>query len=597
MDEFKLIALFLSVFLLSFLLFKEVKKRNKNWLILRLIASTIAVASLFFLIYPIKYEISKTVKKEEFYLLTKGADLDSVSKSNAQLFTLDSGIYQSNSKNKIKFLPDLSYYLSEHPEIKTINLYGEGLENSELKNMVNYKINYKPIENINGIKKCNWQKTIINTNDLVVEGKYKNDSDQSVNMVLNGLGTNLDSVTIKANEEINFSLKAITNQVGYFTYHIAAIQNKDTLEHEAIPFEVIEKQLVKVLFLASAPDFEYKFLKNWLYQNNYSLALRTRISKEKFSSDFLNLAAINLNNLNKNLWQKFDLIIADDAELASLGSQGKYALNSQIDEGLGLLVRTGDEKPTSTYAAGFSVNILAVKQAQGFSFKMINYEDKTSPLIIENPVQLNPITTHQPLVLDDKGKIYADSKVSGVGKIVITTIPNSYQWFIKGNQKDYAKYWSVIINNTIRKIDLKEEILLKDAFPKIYGKVLLIYKGNKQNKIPKISVEDIAIGPIQNQNFSNEWAATFWPSKSGWNKVDVNGLVKKVYIFDKKSWLAANQIEKISNTLNFIKNNQIHSPKSEIVIQKEIKEVSKWLFFMLFLFSCGFLWFESKISD
>ncbi len=597
MEEFKLISLILSVFLLAFLIFKEAKRKNKNWLILRLIASVIAVGSLFFLIYPMKYEVSKSVKKEEFYLLTKGANLDSVSKSNAQLFTLDSGIYQNNSKNKIKFLPDLSYYLSEHPEIKTINLYGEGLENSDLKSLINYKINYKPIENINKIKNCNWQKTITNTDDLVVEGKYKNDSDKPVNVVLNGLGTNLDSVSIKANEEANFSLKGKTNQLGYFTYHIEAIQNKDTLAYEAVPFEVIEKQPVNVLILASTPDFEYKFLKNWLYQNNYSLALRTRISKEKFSSDFLNLPTVNINNLNKNLLQKFDLIIADDAELANLSSQENNVLNSQIDEGLGLLVRIGDEKPTSNYAAGFSVNSLAVKQAQGFSFKMINDEDKTSPLIIENPVQLNSILTHQPLVLDDKGKIYTDSKVLDVGKIAMTSISNSYQWAIKGNQKDFAKYWSEIISNTIKKVDLKKEVLLKDAFPKIYDKAVLIYKGSNDNKIPKISVEGIAISPIQNQNFSNEWAAPFWPSKLGWNKVDVSGLIKQVYIFDKKSWLAANQIEKIGNTLNFIKNNQIHSPKSEIITEKQIKEVTKWLFFVLFLLSCGFLWFESKISD
>ncbi|OAQ39552.1 hypothetical protein A5893_08120 [Pedobacter psychrophilus] len=596
MEEFKLIALFLSVFLLAFLLFKEVKRRNKNWLILRLIASVIAVGSLFFLIYPIRYEVFKSVKKEEFNLLTEGANLDSVSKSNAQLFTLDSGIFQNNSKNKIKFLPDLSYYLSEHPEIKTINLYGEGLENSELKKLINYKINFKPIKNINGIQNVSWQKTITNTDDLIVEGKYKNGSDKSVNLVLSGLGTNLDSVSIKANEEANFSLKGKTNQIGYFTYHIAAIQNKDSIVNEAVPFEVIEKQPVKVLILASNPDFEYKFLKDWLYQNNYALALRTRISKEKFSSDFLNLTTTNLNNLNKNLLQKFDLIIADDAELTNLSNQEKYALNSQIDEGLGLLVRIGDEKPTSTYAAGFSVNSLAVKQAQGFSFKMINDEDKTSPLTIENPVQLNPVKTHQLLVLDDKGKIYTDSKVSGIGKIAITSISNSYQWAIKGNQKDYAKYWSVIISNTIKKVDIKEDVLLKDEFPKIYNENTLLYKSD-DNKTPKISVENIAIAPMQNQNFSNEWSATFWPTKSGWNKVEINGLVKQVYIFDNKSWLAANQTKKIRNTFNFIKNNQVNSPKSETITEKQIKEVSNWLFFMLFLLSCGFLWFEAKISD
>ncbi len=597
MEEFKLIALFLCVFLLMFLIFKEVKRTNKNWLFLRLITSIIAVASLFFLIYPLKYEVSQTVKKEEFILLTKGANLDSVLKTNTQLFTLDSEIYSGNSKSKIKFLPDLSYYLSSHPEIKTINLYGEGLDNYELKKLINYKINFKPIKNINGIQYCNWQRTITNTDDFIIEGNYKNESKKSVKLVLTGLGNKLDSVKINPNEEANFSLKGKTNQTGYFTYHLTAIQNKDTLANESIPFEVIEKQPIKVLILASSPDFEFKFLKNWLYQNNYSLALRTRISKDKFSSDFSNLSTINLNNLNKNLLQKFDLIIADDAELASLGNQEKYVLNSQIDNGLGLLIRIGEEKPVSTYATEFSINNLAVKQPQGFSFKMIDYDDKTSPLIIENPVQLNSKSIYQSLVLDDKGKIYSENKIYGAGKITITTIPNSYQWAIKGNQKDYAKYWSTIINNTIKKINLKDAVLLTEQFPKIYDEATLLYNDNDENKVPKISIENSAISPIQNQNFSNEWAGTFWPIKAGWNKVDIKGLEKQVYIFDKNSWQAATQLERISNTLSFIRNNQIHSPKSQIIVYKQVKEVTKWLFFMLFLLSCGFLWFETKISD
>ena len=138
---------------------------------------------------------------------------------------------------------------------------------------------------------------------------------------------------------------------------------------------------------------------------------------------------------------------------------------------------------------------------------------------------------------------------------------------------------------------------MKDQFPKIYDEATLLYKGSNENEVPNISVGNIAIAPIQNQNFSNEWAGTFWPIKSGWNKVYINELEKQVYIFDKNSWQAATQLERISNTLNFIKNNQIHSPKSQIITYKQVKEVSKWLFFMLFLLSCGFLWFETKISD
>jgi hypothetical protein len=350
------------------------------------------------------------------------------------------------------------------------------------------------------------------------------------------------------------------------------------------------------LILAAAPDFEYKFLRDWLYQNNFALALRTRISKDKFSTDFFNREKGNLGNVNQNLLQQFDLLIADDAVLANLNSQERNAINTKIENGLGLLIRIGDEKPTSYWAKEFSFSSLADKQDKGFSFKIFNEENKTTPLTVENPFYVNAQSGHQPLVFDEKGKIWVDSKISNQGKLAITTLPSSYKWFMKGQKKDYKKYWSALIGNIVKKKEVIEQLSLKNQFPKTNEETMLVYQSNSENNAPKINIENSAIAPIQNQNFPNEWAATFWPKKAGWNKVELNGLEKQVYIFGQEDWQTAHQFQKISNNLKIISESSKNRAEAKVISEIQFKEVSKWIFFFFFLMSCGFLWYEAKLS-
>jgi hypothetical protein len=64
-----------------------------------------------------------------------------------------------------------------------------------------------------------------------------------------------------------------------------------------IPVFVESQATLKVLILSSSPDFENKFLKNWLFENQYVCAVRSAISKNKFSTEFLNSTKINLDQI------------------------------------------------------------------------------------------------------------------------------------------------------------------------------------------------------------------------------------------------------------------------------------------------------------
>ncbi|RYD73882.1 MAG: hypothetical protein EOP55_16240, partial [Sphingobacteriales bacterium] len=78
--EFKYAVLILSLLLLIFLLYKEIKRASKARLWWRIFASIIAVGCFALLIIPVKYKSGFKHNANEISLLTKGADLDELAK-------------------------------------------------------------------------------------------------------------------------------------------------------------------------------------------------------------------------------------------------------------------------------------------------------------------------------------------------------------------------------------------------------------------------------------------------------------------------------------------------------------------------------------
>lgn len=303
--EFKYGIILASLIFTIFLVIKEVRRVDKSRLLWRLLANILMSISFTLLIIPISYSIKKRELAGELNLYTE----------------------------KANHFADLNYHLKAHPEIKKINVYGFGLSDEELEGLKDYHLSFHPPAVPSGIISASWQKKIKASAQLTVQGIYNNSTSKAVKLKLFGLGTNLDSVTIKPDSKLNFSLSNLPKQIGKAVFKIIALQNKDTLSAEPVPFEVERKQPISVLILASSPDFEYKFLKKWLFENQFSVAFRSQISKNKYSSEFLNRDIVNLNQINQTLLKNIDLVIADESELSP-------EIYSAINNGMGLIVRT-----------------------------------------------------------------------------------------------------------------------------------------------------------------------------------------------------------------------------------------------------------------
>lgn len=592
--DFKYIAIFSCLFLLIFLLYKEVRRTNKDRLIWRILASIIAVACFMLLMVPVKYETHIKKNSNEIVLLTEGTNLDSVAKVQVEKYVLASADLK---RSKAKSIADLPYFLATHQDIRKLDIYGYGLSEEELKATKGYEVNFHPSENPQGIISASWQHKIKTSEQLTVQGVYQNTGKNSIKLLLKGLGNAIDSISIGGKSNKNFSFQTRPKQTGKAVYQLIALQGKDTLAIEPVPFLVGNQSPMKVLILASFPDFEYKFLKKWLYENQYPVAFRTQISKNKFSSDFLNIESFNLNKINSSALKKFDVLIIDEEELAAINPEEIASINAAVTGGLGLLVRVSSPKSTAPISGTFGRGESAPAKDQQLSISLKENKYNFSKLPLAQSLFLKTTENDQPLVMDGSGRTLVNSSLKGSGKISMSTIPATFNWLLSGKKTDYSTYWSAILSNAARRKTENQTVKIIPQFPVVSEQTRLVIDLAESGKIPALKIDSINLAPRQNIALPFQWDAVFWPSHSGWRNLSINQSIESLFIYKKSDWLARRNQQKINSNLEFVKALKNIKPigqSKDLIIEKEI---SIWWFFIGFLVASAFLWIESRIFN
>ncbi|WP_316829973.1 hypothetical protein [Pedobacter aquatilis] len=592
--EFNNIAIVLCSLLLIFLLFKEISRNNKSRLIWRILASIIAVTCFALLVIPVKYQTKIQQNTGEIILLTEGTNPDSVAKIKGTKYSLPS----ADLKNiKTTVLPDLSYFLNTHKAIRKITIYGYGLTDEELKGLNGYEISFHPSLNPTGVSAANWPQKLKHSGGLSIQGNYQNNSDKTVKLLLKGLGNVVDSTFIEAQSNKKFSFKSKPKQSGRAVYELISFNGNDTLAKEPVPFIVEEQAPMKVLILASFPDFEYKFLKKWLFDNQYALAFRSQISKNKYSTDFLNMDSISINRISTSSLRKFDVLIIDEEELAALGQDEKTAINNAVNNGMGLFIRISNPKPLAVPGGNFARFENPATKDKHLSLFSKDGGYKFSQLPAEQTLYLKPSKNELPVIIDGNGKTLVNSNLKGSGKVLISSIASTFNWQLSGKTADYTNYWSEILSKAARKKIETQFVKTSPQFPLINQQIHFVTDLASAGKIPSLKAEGVKLAPKQNLELPFEWDAVFWPVNSGWNNLSVNQSDVSFFVYKNNDWLTLKNQQKINSTRQYSiisKNQEAKSSSNNIFIQEE---VSIWWFFTGFLFAIAFLWYESRILD
>jgi hypothetical protein len=556
-------AVILSCFiLLVFLLLAEIKRINKAYILLRILANIIAVSSLALLFIPLTYKVDIEVD-HSLNIFTPGTNQDSVPKSLRKGYALAS-------------IPDLSYLLKSRPEISTVNVFGYGLAPSDLEALKHYKLNFYPSAP-SGIVSVRWNSRLSYTDQLQLKGKYMNSSSNEVKLVLRGFGNTLDSAFILAGKTSTFSLKTIPKQAGKAVLNLLAYADGKLLVEEKVPIEVTESKPLTVLLLSSNPDFEYKFLKNWLFEEGHMVMMRSRISKTAISSDFLNTKPVDLKIINAAVLRKIDVLIADEEELATISNQEYQQIEQAVTKGMGLCIRVSE---------------LSIPR-KSLTSNLARYELKSANDKEEQSLFLRPANTSLAALKDKAGRVIAATSLYGKGKVTGLVTLTTYKWLLESKESTYTRYWSDIIGSsgTIKSSNAPFEIF--PQFP-IVQQTFRVNARQVSLTVPTIRLNNVVLAPRQNVVLSNDWDAIADAKSAGWNSVNINGKEGSFFVYDKDSWQNLRNSAKIKAN---VAASEFSQPLKSAKLLKTIeKRFPVWIFFVLFALSSGFLWLEPKLS-
>lgn len=582
--------------LLGFIVFKEIGRKNKSNLIFRIAASVLAILSLFFIALPIRYDRKvSTGNGNTAVLLTEGYHKDSLTAwKDVSLFSTDREITEKDKK--VNYIPDIAYFLKSNPDYQTLHILGYGLESDELKSLKTKNLIFHPSALADGISSISWPGKIRSGEQLLVQGRYNNTTGTGVKLILQGLGTNLDSAIIGKETLGIFELSCIPKHLDKAVYSLIALADNDTISIEELPVLVKERESLRILILASSPDFENKFLKNWLSGQEYSVSVRTTISTNKYSTEFLNSRKNDLKRINTSLLNNFDILIGDMNELSRLSSTENQAVQNQVNNGMGLIIKADAAEPGN----GFYRNVFTIRENRKVIPKTLklNWEDHSATKTVlqgSNSIEILAQAGTQSLVKNESGDILTNSKLSGKGRILLTVINDSYTWMLGNNVEDYSSFWTYILEKAARKKEYSESFAI-NSLPVINKKTGIEFQ-RETGTIPDIQINTERIAFMQHPVLSFQQTGSFWPAQTGWQSLQSeNTDTNWFYVFDEKAWKGVKASEKLKNTKVSIERSEENITTEKGAIQVYEDTISPIWFYILFLLCCTYLWLEVKLS-
>lgn len=584
MIEWGTIASVLCLGLLIFLLWKEWSRSNRAFLTARLAATVIAVLCLYLLANPPSYTRKVEQADNQLIILTDGFEQDSVRALSGfekmPLYDLREEHRKANGN------PGMDEMFMRHPGVHIMHVFGYGLRGHQLEQLKAQSVIFHPSRPPAGFSRLQYKKELEQGEWLHIQGSFIHRDSGRVHFFLSHFGMKLDSAWMVDGV---FHLKAIPPQVGRATYSLIAMKGKDTLEKQILPVVVNERKIFRVLMIGSAPGFESRFLKDWLVRKGYQVVSRNRVSKNVYSKEFVNQDRVAIERINDAVLRATDLVLADQAALASLtASELAVIRRSIVANGTGLMYWADGE--------GQDVFGRWVSKMPGGEQQKLNLllSDSTvlKTLGTENQLYIPALSSARALVRARDGKIYASVSQEGRGRVVLNTIGYSYKWILSGYSGEYDRFWTSLLSHTLGR-SAAEKWMITPELAFVHEPLKLAVETPASQPLAVIDKQQIALenDPVD----PTRWRGSYWPGRAGWHALGkTDGNPAWFYVFNQGAWGPLIMSARIRENMEFISSLKGTPSLLTKRVREEDKQVPLIIYALVFMIAVGFLWFENK---
>ena len=569
---------------------------------LRMLAGAVAAGALWLSAFPPLRQLPAA--RAEALLLTEGYAPDTLRQLLRQLGAgTPVWTYGPVEKPaKARPLASLLTLAEQRPALRRLHVLGNGLAAADLPLLGPLAVRQHPGAPAIGFKTAYWPTQLPLGEVLRVTGEVAQPPGTATAwVVLRAAGAGRDSVLLPAGGAGPFQLRYQPKTAGLATYELLLRRAGQPPLTEPVPLEITTPALPAVLLLAATPSFEFKFLKNYLAEAHYPVALRTSVSRGLVQTDFVNQPRLNLDRLTPALLARYAVVVADAATLAALTGAETQTLQTAIRTGRLGLVTLAEAAALPRNAPARAAFGVLPRPANPTAQPALTWPDAPGEARAPLPAQLRPQPQLRPLVMGPQQAIAAASRRVGLGAVVVSTVPETFRWGLQGHAAVYASFWNRLLTAARPPAPAEATWHAGSRWPRP-GRPLALHLATGIFPAEPPTVAPLASGPavrlaLRQDSRLPEWStARFWPGATGWQQLSGPGRTRYAfYVYPPTAWQGPERQAR-QQAAAAQQSTVMSAPQGPDTTPETTSEPwpAGW-FFGLFLLAAGYLWLEEKL--
>ncbi len=497
------------------------------------------------------------------------------------------------SVQKIISLPALE---RNRPDIEQVYIAGYGLEPEQLTFLKRLRVSFLAKQPPPGTHWLAYNRQVKEGELLTVSGSYQNVLKDSIIIRLITAEGVQDSARLPSGKAA-FVLQARPQVAGNYLGTIQ-ISQESHLRSEPLPYQVEPKKPLSIVMIQAFPSFEFNYLKDWLAAQKHNIRVRTRISRDQYASQRINVRepvtpkASTSPILAAQELIKTDLVIADAESLARLSATEQKQLKKSVVQGLGLLLLPDEQRLQKPEILGqqFSLTPTGITRFVPASIPTDRSFGKETG---KYPYSFSPATLLIPVVHSRAKETIAAYIPSGTGRLGAQLATDTFTWILNGEEKTYSAFWTEIIQALSRRKG-RDEFQIENS-PFLWqdnsSRVLKTDSTGSPAHIRYSTGVTEVVQPRREATKGLAWIYPFRPAEPGWTqfRIGKDTGFEQMYVLPSQAWTDLKQAD-------WWRSNQ--SPE---VVQRNyaqsfvaLRSIALGWFFAPLLVSLSLLWWREK---
>lgn len=489
----------------------------------------------------------------------------------------------------------LAEVLDHRAGLGQLHVIGWGLDAQDWARVESIPITFHPADLPAGITQARWPVRIVLGERVSVDGVLTGPPARTPALVELTDPTGVVDSAVTDSGGV-FHLEAAPRAEGELLY---TVRVGGTAIAETLGVQVLTPPAWRVLVLESAPRPETALLRDWLARRNGVIAVRSRVSRNREHTEFVNRSNTSLDVVTGALVAQFDVVIIDGRTLARLGGQERSVLQRAVEnDGLGVII-----VPDTTVSDVFFTDFALTREGN-LDERLVRPvwrgregREQPAPAVPAEPYTLGDRFGTETLIGDGFGHALVQVAPRGAGRVSLSLITGSARWRRAGLADTYATYWSRLLAATADPQRDAPRWSIATAGPWLVGQPVAIEAASARPlntalvTNPAGAIDTVYLA--RDSAGSGRWRGVYWPRVSGWHKVVGDG-GPAIYVQTEGSWVGVGASNRRATSFRALVQGAsgAHTPTASLAVPP--RPVPLGWPFAVFLGAAGFLWSERR---